>query len=361
MRGWSTRTAIVLAGLSSGGCSSSSGPPGPSPETTPAFMRDSGGDAPAASVEASTPNDAMAADETFADSANDTVLDGAPTDAIATDSQGVVVSDGGPAADAGPPLCDPAHVWKATRLLASLPQANFGRFGGISADETVIAWTSPAGVIYVGDRPLRSQAFSATPSTVNTTPTPVANDRVALGSTGMDLVAVAADRKSFAAFYRSSIGAAWAPAAALQFININALVTAEGGQFSEPVLGANDASFFYLLTPTNAAPVLFESTWDTTQHVWTNGTPLPNAEFAIQSTTSRRRATGASADGRTLFFYDEVAGSERAAWRESSASPFVQFVDVAGMTEAAPNYRCDTLYFQGRGSDSGASAAAIAQ
>jgi hypothetical protein len=96
--------------------------------------------------------------------------------------------------------------------------------------------------------------------------------------------------------------------------------------------------------------------------VWTTGKALPNAEFASTSATARRRATGASADGRTLFFYDEVAGKERAAWRDSIASPFVTFVDMPGMTEAAPNHRCDTLYFQDKVLDSSASgAAAIAQ
>jgi hypothetical protein len=71
--------------------------------------------------------------------------------------------------------------------------------------------------------------------------------------------------------------------------------------------------------------------------------------------THRRRPTGASSDGLTLFFFDETANLERAAWRSSIASPFVQFVDI-GVPEAAPNKQCDTLYFQGTDEDAGAPA-----
>jgi hypothetical protein len=355
MHGRLTRTVILAAGVAIG-CNSDSSPM--SMGEAPPPMREAGVDS-AAPGEAAASSDSSA-DAAMTEAAPDAAFDSALFDAIATDaslesdSPGVLSGDGAPIP--GPPLCDPAHIWKAAGLIGSVPPANFGRLGGISADETVIAWTSPAGVIYVDDRPLPGQAFSATPSAIDTSSTPVASDRVALGSTGMQLFAVSADRKSFVAFYRSGVGAAWGASGASQFANVADLVT-DGGQFSEPVLGANDNSFFYLITPPNAAPLLFESTWEATQHVWTTGTALPNAELASQSATVRRRPTGAAADGRTLFFFDEVTGQERAAWRDRSNSPFVQFVDTPGMTEAAPNSRCDVLYFQQRAADSSTSSA----
>jgi hypothetical protein len=255
-------------------------------------------------------------------------------------------------------------VWSPAAIIASLEQTSFGRFGGISAGETVIAWTSPAGAIYVADRPQRSQPFSSMPSVLDTSSTPVANDRVALGSTGLQLFAVSADRASFVAFHRSNVASAWAASATLQFANVDAMAGVDsGGQFSEPVLGADDNSFFYLLTPAAGSPVLYESRWDASRGAWTTGNALSNPELASASATSRRRPTGASSDGRTLFFYDEVGGQERAAWRDSVSSPFVMFVDTPGMTDAAPNHRCDTLYFLEKAGDGSASAhaAAIAQ
>jgi hypothetical protein len=333
-------------------------------ETTTPFAPEAGEGSPAMSSEAAAASEAAASDVASGDAGSasgDAQLDAPASDSsLESDSTNPLGVDGGPPPR---PQCDPMHVWKPFGIIPSVPQAGFGRFGGISVAETAIAWTSPTGGIYVADRPQRSQAFSAMPSTIDTTSTPVANDRVALGSTGMELFAVSADRKGFVAFYRTGVGAAWSPSAAPQFSNIDAMASADsGGQFSEPVLGADGNSFFYLLAALGGLPTLFESKWSAAQHAWTTGTALPNPELAPASATGRRRPTGVSADGRTLFFYDEVATQERAAWRDSSTSPFVTFVDTPGVEEAAPNYRCDVLYFQEAGSDSGTSGrAAIAQ
>jgi hypothetical protein len=80
---------------------------------------------------------------------------------------------------------------------------------------------------------------------------------------------------------------------------------------------------------------------------WDTGTPLPNPEFAIATASQLRRPTGASGDRRTLFFFDEVTGKERAAWRSSAGAPFDTFVDLPLAPEAVPNANCDTLYFHG--------------
>ncbi len=60
-----------------------------------------------------------------------------------------------------------------------------------------------------------------------------------------------------------------------------------------------------------------------------------------------RRPTGASSDRLTLFFFDEVAGNERAAWRLTPTSPFTRFVDIASLPEAAPDDDCSVVYFHG--------------
>jgi hypothetical protein len=73
-----------------------------------------------------------------------------------------------------------------------------------------------------------------------------------------------------------------------------------------------------------------------------------NAEFESVDATHRRAPTGSSSDGRTLFFFDDVAGLERAAWRESPAVPFALFRDVGPFPEAAPSARCDSLYYRGQ-------------
>jgi hypothetical protein len=176
------------------------------------------------------------------------------------------------------------------------------------------------------------------------------------------LFAVSADRRRFVAFNRTSVGSAWSASTRLQFASLDAMVTTEGGgQFSEPVLGVGGGSLFYLFGLPGALPALYESKWDSLQHTWTAGVALANPDLAIVTPTVRRRPTGASSDGRTLFFFDETTGQERAAWRDAPTSPFVQFMNITGIAEAAPNDRCDTLYFQSENSEAGGAGASIAR
>jgi hypothetical protein len=337
--------AIVLGAASalSAACSSSASPG----NTTPARAD--------AAADASSPASA-------ADASNESVSspDGAPTDSPSSD----VPSGDGPTIDGGPlglSSCDPAHVWGMPqfRIPFTTTPANFGRFGGISIDELTIAWTSTTGEISVADRATRHATFTAV-STIATSATPVALDRVALSPTGMVVIAVSADRKGFVPFNRTAVGGTFGASATLPFVNLVAMLTAEvQGQFSEPVLGADENTLFYVFESSGVAPALYESRWDGQRGAWTTGVALPNAELASAGPAMETYATGGSADGRTLFFHDGTTGLERAAWRDSPASPFVQFVDVPGMSEATPNLRCDTLYFQG--TDSAGSGAFIAQ
>jgi hypothetical protein len=229
--------------------------------------------------------------------------------------------------------------------------AEIGRFGGISNDELTAAWTSgPQPTIFIATRSDRNAAFG-TPVTVAQDAGSIADDRVALDPSGSALFAVSADRTSFVAFSLSSSGGT--PTSTGEFAQIAAMARDTGGQFSEPVLGADGQSFYYVLTPGDLLgdagpapiPYLYESTWLPTEQVWAAGVAFTATELVGTDSTHRRRATGASADARTLFFFDEVAGLERAAWRTSPASPFSLFEDLSGFIAAAPDVRCDKLYF----------------
>jgi hypothetical protein len=365
----SGRTMMLgAAGLVAFGCSPTSRATGILGDATSIATVDSGSGSPPPAPDGAS-DDAAADEAALHDAAgNPSPSDAAQIDGGSSDGRASDGAPNPPGADGGPPLgpprCDPTRLdagplWMSVGRIASVPPAGFGRFGGISVDELTIAWTSATGGIYVADRVARANAFG-TPSTVDASSTPVANDRVALAPSRLVLFAVSADRGRFVAFNRTSVGAAWSASAPLQFGNVVAMAAADGGgQFWEPVLGADDNSFFYLLASPSAPPALYESRWDALQRAWTTGVALPNPELAITSATRRRRATGASSDGRTLFFFDEATGQERAAWRDTTTSPFVQFLGIPGLSEAAPNYLCDTLYFQG--TDSADGGAFIAQ
>jgi len=81
---------------------------------------------------------------------------------------------------------------------------------------------------------------------------------------------------------------------------------------------------------------------------WDVGPTFMDTALTSASATQERRPTGASADRRTLFFFDEVAGHERAAWRTSAkADAFSFFADLPSDPEAAPTADCMTLYLHG--------------
>jgi hypothetical protein len=250
--------------------------------------------------------------------------------------------------EAGPPaapLCELSSGWSPVARVASVPAAGFGAFAGISASELTVAWRTTSGAISVADRASRSEDFGPA-SLVDTGSAALADDRAALDSAGTILYLVRADRSTFLAFERSPGATTWSASLPNLFANVAAMTADGGGTLSEPVLGADGVSLYYLVTLAGSVPGLFESTWDAPDHVWRTGVALANPELSSVDATHRRRPTGASSDGLTLFFFDEVAGTERAAWRDYPASVFTSFADLPGVPEAAPNARCGTLYYQ---------------
>jgi hypothetical protein len=265
------------------------------------------------------------------------------------------MAEAGTTPNAPVPKCNPGEGFSPIGPVPSVPETSLARFGGISADELSVAFTTSSGGVMVADRTVRSAPF-ATPHVVDTSAAPLATDRVALSATGAWLVGVSAGRSQLVGFGRAGIGAAWSPSLPSVLANVNAITSeTPGAVFHEPVLGADGVSLYALFGPSGGPFALLESRWSPSTHAWMAPSVLSAAGLASVDATHRRRPTGASSDGLTLFFFDETANVERAAWRSSLASPFVQFVDI-GVPEAAPNKQCDTLYFQVTDEDAGAPA-----
>jgi hypothetical protein len=272
----------------------------------------------------------------------------APPAEAGTDAGTDADSDGSPSTV--PPECPPGHAWMT---LPSTPwETSVTRFGGISSDERTMAWTvagddAAAPNIEIAMRTGRSAAFGAP---VTLPAAVIAVDRVALDPTGTSLIAVAADRTTFVAFAlsNSSSSSTWSVFTSQEFANLMGAASDTGSAFYEPVLG-QDAALYYVLGSAGGL-FLYESTWNTMQHVWQPGTVLSTTvdggDLSSPDVQHLRRPTGASADGRTLFFFDGVAGHERSAWRDSPELPFSRIDDIADLAEAAPDEHCDRLYFQ---------------
>jgi len=260
-------------------------------------------------------------------------------------------SDSGPIAvvDAGPALCDPAGTWASDGVLPSLVSSNMSQFGAVSGTELALAWTTSTGDVYVADRASSSVNFS-TANKINGAMA-LAVDRAALSPTGNTVIAVASGGQSFVEFDRSTVGGAWTVASTNAYANINALLDETTGTFSEPVIGADKNTLFFLAAIGGKPPYIFESRYSTTVEAWAGPSSILQVDLRSTDATHRRRPTGASADRRTLFFYDETEtpAIERAAWRDTPDVAFTQLVDFTGFNEAAPNAKCQTLYFQGAG------------
>jgi hypothetical protein len=251
--------------------------------------------------------------------------------------------------DAGPAMCDPTFVFTSDGALPGLDNATLSQFGAVSGTELSLAWTASTGDVYVADRVSTSANFSTAAKANGSTA--LAVDRVALSPTGTQIIAVSADRKSFIEIDRSTIGGTWTVGSSAAFANIVALLDEQppGSGFAEPVIAADNQTFFFVATIGNAVPFIYESRFNTTIEGWAGPNALSETELRASDAAHRRRPTGASADRRTLFFYDEVNGVERAAWRDNPDAMFTLFVDETGFNEGAPNATCQTLYYQGAG------------
>jgi len=242
-----------------------------------------------------------------------------------------------------PGLCNPAATWASLDRIDSIAPTTFAQLGGVSGDELSLAYTSTTGDAYVADRASMTTAFDAA-ARINDVSLSLAVDRVALSPTGMTVVAVAADRHSFVSFERADRGQPWVIGAGLEFTALR--MRPEGGaEIHHPVFGGDKRSLFFVQIAFGKATV-YESRWDSGQQAWGMASGVGNAELDSPDLVHLRRPTGASADGHTLFFFDEVSGLERAAWRDSPTAPFVFFANIGAFVEATPSPGCDTLYHQ---------------
>jgi hypothetical protein len=286
-----------------------------------------------------------------------------PDSATATDSAGALDSNASMesgdanAVDAGPSVCNPATTWGPGTLL-SISTDSPDRFGAITPDELTIAWMTPAdadasttGTVYYADRATVSDPFG-TPSALSAAAAYFAFDRVALSPDGLTLVVVRADHQGFGAASRTSRpGTFGAPdETAFNGVDINhADMPDPGLVLANPVWEQDPTVLFFTeYASTTVNPIGWV---DLVGGIWTDSHNVAAGALAASS-GQLRRPTGLSADLRTLFFYDEVASIERAAWRDSADGDFSTFSDVGAFDGAEPNRACTRIYYSAQGASS---------
>jgi hypothetical protein len=251
-----------------------------------------------------------------------------------------------------PAVCVPSAILGTGTLIPlSSPSAD-DRLDSVTPDELSIAWTIGQGgatTLEYADRTDTGSAF-ATPQVLATGP--FAIDRAALSFDGLRLVVVNADGQGFSELTRASRmppGNTFGPTTTGTYANLAGALSA-GKSYGDPVLGADDASFYYSVTESTAdggaTPTIFRTARIRPGDTWPSGASLPSNSGPLQG-----RPTGIASDDATLF-YTSVGGSEVAAWQNDSTGDFDTFVSLSPRVSVAPSFDCHRLYYSASGATS---------
>ncbi len=273
-----------------------------------------------------------------------------PSDAPVGDA-----GDGGDGAPV-PAICKTTSTWGAGTLIAlSTGQSDF--FGAITPDELTIAWMTTAGSVLYADRNSASAPFGA-PQTLTGA---IALDHVTLSPDGLTLIVVVDTRYAIVQSTRASRGAAFSSSLDnVPYANLDPLPTEidagpapPHGLFSDPMLSP-DGQFFYYSQYGATTLTMHESYRASgSTKPWGQGRNLLETQLGAPDTSGKRmHPTGMSLDDLTLFFWDEVAGTERMAFRDGAIknNTYKQFIDIGAHQNAAPTAGCGRIYFSGSGS-----------
>jgi hypothetical protein len=255
---------------------------------------------------------------------------------------------GGPSGTDPPPideLCPREPALGTPEKLSSSTDAD-DRFGGITPDERVIAWTVTVDetvTLFVATRDAADAAFG-TP--VSTTIEAALDERVALAPDGLSVAFVNADRRGFSVVSRPTLDDAFGLATPGEF----ALLDATGGglpagqSYADPVLSGDGVSFFYSQYGADVEDTLRVSSRLSVNDPWPAGGVVTAPGLSARE-GDRFAPTGASLDGRTLFLWDSAARSTLMAFVDDTSFELSPVADIGALQDAAPNHACTRLYF----------------
>lgn len=290
------------------------------------------------------------------DEAGPGVLPDGSADAIGSPADGGERGESGVDGSYTPPpttaVCSPSVTWAAGALLSVSTPSDDG-LDSITPDELSIAWTEGGGstaAIEVSDRALGTDPFGAPQALPAGQFTA---DRVSLSPDGLRLVVVDADGQGFSELTRASRTASspFGSPATGSYVNLDGALPA-GLSYGDPVLGADDTVFYYSLYGGSRTSTVFRTARLLPGDPWPAGAALATSTGLAAQGSLRRRPTGVSSDGDTLFVWDEITGTERAAWIDETTGAYDLFVDLGQRTMAAPDQACDRLYYSAQGATS---------
>jgi hypothetical protein len=260
-----------------------------------------------------------------------------------------------------PPICSETANWTgAATPIPNVSTADSDLLGTVTSDGLSIAWVvasgGSAGTVRYADRTSTAQPFGATKTLAGT----FAVDRVALSADGLTMIVVMPGNGAFGQLKRGARGDAFAgtpdTAPFLTLVGMNPEIDSGSGvRIGDPVLADDGQTLFFSQYNTTIDDTVAVSQFNGMS--WAPPLILVDPMFRSQA-GKRRRPTGLSADGKTLFFWDEVAGVEQATWRKTAQGGDFAFGTPLSLG-ARPGAQasggdCGRLYFSAAG-DGGAS------
>ena len=280
----------------------------------------------------------------------------------ASDGQGSVdAGDTGLPAEAGdgggfppPPsaVCNPAASWGAGVLL-SVSSASDDALDAVTPDELSIAWTEGTGgsaTLVYADRAANTDAFGAAQVVAAGS---FSTARAALSHDGLHLVVVNGDGQGFSELTRASRmapGNTFGLPSTGAYSNFTALPAGEA--YGDPVLSADDNAFYYSVYGAGLTATIHRTARLLPGDAWPVGAGISASSGLAAQGSLRRQPTAISSDEQTLFVWDQVLGTQRAAFIDESSGAFDVFVDLGARAMAAPNTSCTNLYYSAEGSTS---------
>jgi hypothetical protein len=209
-------------------------------------------------------------------------------------------------------------------------------FSAITPDELTIVW-HVGGTFYYADRDSDSDAFGA-PGTV-----PAGFNQLTVSPDGLRLVGMlTADghageiaRASRADAFDGSIDQG-------PYTDINALVLTEPEPtlLADPVFSPDETRvYFTFRINIQVKQTIHESTFP-----WNTGNSVLGADL-ISEGNYRRVPTGATNDGFTLFYWDQVDDQQKVAFRAVDGGTFDYIEQLGDRRGAQPNGDCSRLYY----------------
>ena len=266
--------------------------------------------------------------------------------------QGLAGADDGAGGD--PPYVEPfpepvclgsAELGTPTKL--EISTADDDQFGGITADELVIAWTVVAVdkvTLHYARRASKTDDFGNEGSLELAE---AADDSVTLSPDGLRVAYVKSDRKGFTQLVRTAIDEPFGTVDSFDFSVIaeSAQEFATDEYVGDPVLGQDGLSFFYSRYGAGRTKTLLRTLRFSQFAPWPPGSELAVAPGLEAMGEDRLRPTGVSVDSQSLFLWDSAAGSQKVAVQSHDTASYDVAFELDDARGAAPNGACSRVYF----------------